>query len=96
MVIQVLIAQITLSNQDEFGIELGLQDSILFDRSLLGNLLTTTTTSQTSTPSGIVTQTQQNIVALRTSPVTTLTISHWATAAARRRWPIRTRWAAKA
>jgi type II secretion system protein D len=68
VVIQVLIAQITLSNQDEFGIELGLQDSILFDRSLLGNLVTTTTTSQTSTSSGVVTQTQQNILGATNQP----------------------------
>ena len=68
VVIQVLIAQVTLSNQDEFGIELGLQDSILFDRSLLGNLVTTTTTSQTSTSSGVVTQTQQNIIGATNQP----------------------------
>ena len=68
VVIQVLIAQVSLSNQDEFGIELGLQDSILFDRSLLGNLVTTTTTTQTSTSSGIVTQTQQNILGASNQP----------------------------
>ena len=37
--IQVLIAEVTLNNTDEFGVELGLQDSILFDRSLLGRHL---------------------------------------------------------
>jgi type II secretion system protein D len=68
VVIQVLIAQVMLSNQDEFGIELGLQDSILFDRSLLGNLVSTTSSSQTSTPSGIVTQTQQNILGASNQP----------------------------
>ncbi len=36
VMIQVMIAEITLSNTDEFGVEVGLQDSILFDRSLLG------------------------------------------------------------
>jgi len=36
VMIQVMIAEITLSNTDEFGVELGFQDSILFDRSLLG------------------------------------------------------------
>ena len=36
VMIQVMIAEITLGNTDEFGIEMGLQDSILFDRSLLG------------------------------------------------------------
>lgn len=43
--IQVLIAQIALNNIDEFGIELGIQDSVLFDRSLIGNLVTTTTST---------------------------------------------------
>lgn len=33
VVIQVLIAEVTLDNTDEFGVEWGLQDSILFDRS---------------------------------------------------------------
>jgi type II secretion system protein D len=33
--VQVLLAQVELNNVDEFGIELGLQDSVLFDRSVL-------------------------------------------------------------
>ena len=37
VMIQVLIAEVTLNNLDEFGIELGLQDSLLFDRSLLSH-----------------------------------------------------------
>ena len=41
VMIQVLIAEIDLGNTNEFGIELGLQDSVLFDRSLLSNLQTT-------------------------------------------------------
>ena len=48
--IQVLIAEIALGNTHEFGMELGLQSSVLFDRSLLGDLLTRTTTTTTSTP----------------------------------------------
>ena len=68
VMIEVLIAQVDLSNEAEFGIELGLQDSILFDRSLLGNLITTTSSTQTSTSSGIVTQTQQNIVGASNDP----------------------------
>lgn len=40
VMIQVLIAEVALNNADEFGVELGLQDSVLFDRSLLGNLVT--------------------------------------------------------
>ena len=38
--IQVLIAEVDLGNTDEFGIELGLQDSVLFDRSVLSNIQT--------------------------------------------------------
>jgi len=36
VVIQVLLAEVQLDNFQEFGVELGLQDSILFDRSLAG------------------------------------------------------------
>jgi type II secretory pathway component GspD/PulD (secretin) len=68
VMVQVMIAQVTLEDQDEFGIELGLQDSVLFDRSLLGNLVTTTSSTQTSTSSGVVTQTQQNIVGATNQP----------------------------
>ncbi len=38
VMIQVLIAEVRLNDTDEFGIELGLQDSLLFDRSLLGDI----------------------------------------------------------
>ncbi|MFN9914110.1 MAG: secretin N-terminal domain-containing protein, partial [Pirellulaceae bacterium] len=63
VMIQVMIAEILLGNTDEFGIEMGIQDSVLFDRSLLGNLVTTTATTNTSTPAGVVTETTQDIVA---------------------------------
>jgi general secretion pathway protein D len=36
VVIQVLIGEVMLNNLNEFGVEIGLQDSVLFDRSLLG------------------------------------------------------------
>jgi len=69
VMIQVLIAEVTLRDTDEFGVELGLQDSILFDRSLLaGNLQTQTTTQQFSTPSGIITSTTQNFPAATLTP----------------------------
>jgi len=45
VLIQVLIAEVSLNNTDEFGVELGLQDSILFDRSLLQNITTVTRTT---------------------------------------------------
>ena len=68
VMIQVLIAEVALNNTDEFGVELGLQDSVLFDRSLLGDLLTTTNTTQTSTPAGIVTTTEEIIRAATNLP----------------------------
>ncbi len=37
VVIQVLIAEVTLTDQEEFGIEAGLQDASSFDRSLITN-----------------------------------------------------------
>lgn len=68
VMIQVLIAEVALNNTDEFGVELGLQDSVLFDRSLLGDLLTTTNTTQTSTPAGIVSTTEEIIRAATNLP----------------------------
>jgi general secretion pathway protein D len=43
VMIQVLIAEIGLNDTDEFGVELGLQDSVLFDRSILSDLETIST-----------------------------------------------------
>jgi general secretion pathway protein D len=68
VMIQVLIAEIELGNTDEFGVETGLQDSVLFDRSLLGDLVTRTVTTTTSTPAGVVTATAQEIVAASNNP----------------------------
>ncbi len=68
VMIQVMIAEITLGDTDEFGIEMGLQNSVLFDRSLLGNLLTRTNTTNTSTPAGVVTETVEEIVAASNVP----------------------------
>jgi type II secretory pathway component GspD/PulD (secretin) len=53
VLIQVLIAQVQLNDTDQFGVELGLQDKLLFDRSLLSDVqfqnITTTNTNQTTT-----------------------------------------------
>ncbi len=68
VLIQVVIAEILLDNVDEFGVELGLQDSVLFDRSLLGDLVTTVATVQQSTPSGIITTTEEVIQAATNQP----------------------------
>jgi general secretion pathway protein D len=63
VMIQVLIAEVATRNTDEFGIELGIQDGLLFDRSLLSGLQwkNTTYTTQTST-----TQTQTLVAASNT------------------------------
>ncbi|MEX2307832.1 MAG: secretin N-terminal domain-containing protein [Pirellulales bacterium] len=63
VLIQVLIAEVRLNDTDEFGIELGLQDSLLFDRSLLGDFQTITNTTQQQGAGGaVLTTTQQQIV----------------------------------
>ena len=61
VMIQVLIASVDIGSTNEFGLELGLQDSVLFDRSLLSNLQTTSTTL----PNGTTTST---VVSANNSP----------------------------
>jgi len=68
VVIQVVIAEVLLDSMDEFGVELGIQDSLLFDRSLLGDLITTTRTIQQSTDQGIVTVTEDIIQSATNTP----------------------------
>ncbi len=65
VVIQALLVEVELSNTDEFGIELGFQDSILFSRSLKDapTVLTTTTTA----PNGTQT-TSQNVLSQSGQP----------------------------
>jgi general secretion pathway protein D len=66
VMIQVLIAEVQLANNDEFGVELGVQDSVLFDRSLLGNLVTTTNTTTFGNPATTVQQ--QTVLAATNEP----------------------------
>ena len=56
--IQVVIAEVSLNNTDEFGVELGLQDSVLFDRSVIGTdgLTLLNTTTQSAGNNQVVTQ----------------------------------------
>lgn len=61
VMIQVLIAEVALNDADEFGVELGLQDSVLFDRSLLGDLITTTNSTQVPSGNTVVTAIQEVI-----------------------------------
>jgi type II secretion system protein D len=62
VLIQVLIAEVRLNDTDQFGVELGIQDSLLFDRSLIGELTTVTTTTETQSPGGAVTTTTQDTI----------------------------------
>ncbi len=65
VVIQGLLVEVNLGNTDEMGAELGLQDSVLFDRSVVDNLVTL---SQTATaPNGVQT-TDQNIISQTAAP----------------------------
>ena len=69
VMIQVLIAEVRLNDTDEFGMELGLQDSILFDRSSLDGFDTVETTTTTQTAGGAtVTTTQQSVINSLLSP----------------------------
>ena len=56
VIIQALLVEVELANTDEFGIELGFQDSILFNRSLKDAPQTLTTT--TTAPNGTQTTSQ--------------------------------------
>jgi type II secretory pathway component GspD/PulD (secretin) len=69
VLIQVMIAQVQLNDTDQFGVELGLQDSVLFDRSLLTEITPLSTTSQTQSPGGaVVSTTNQTIVTATGAP----------------------------
>jgi len=63
--IQALLVEVTLDNTDEFGIEFGFQDSVLFDRSVVDNLVTLTET--TTSPNGTQT-TSQRVVSQTATP----------------------------
>ena len=69
VLIQVMIAQVQLNDTDQFGVELGLQDSVLFDRSLLTEITPLTQTNQSTSAGGAVTSTtNQNIVTATGAP----------------------------
>ena len=68
VMIQVLIGEVKLGDADEFGVELGLQDSVLFDRSLLEDLETTTSTTTVPSSGGATTLTQQVIQSATLTP----------------------------
>ena len=61
VIIQVLIIEVLLDNTDEFGVELGFQDSLLFNRGLLNNETFQTITTTTTALNGSQTTTEQII-----------------------------------
>ena len=44
VIIQALLVEVVLGSNDEFGVELGVQDSVLFDRSTIDDIVTVTDT----------------------------------------------------
>lgn len=69
VMIQVLIAEVGLNDTDEFGVELGLQDSLLFDRSLLSDVDTIQTTVNEQSPGGATVTTEtETIISSTLSP----------------------------
>ena len=68
VMIQVLIAEVRLNDTEEFGIEMGLQDSILFDRGLLGDIQTITNSQQTSIGGTVTTVTEEIITSATNEP----------------------------
>jgi general secretion pathway protein D len=60
VIIQALLVEVELDNSDEFGVELGFQDSLLFDRGLLNLENFQTIVNSVSDPgTGIVTTTEE-------------------------------------
>ncbi len=65
VLLQALIVEVLVSNTKEFGVEVGLQDSVLFDRSIVNSIQTI---NQTSTaPNGVQT-TNQAILSQQLTP----------------------------
>ncbi len=69
VVIQALLVEVTLDNTDEFGIELGFQDKLLFNRgtTAAADITTVTTTNQPTTVGGTTT-TSQDIISQALTP----------------------------
>tara|TARA_R110002072_G_scaffold303069_2_gene492697 strand:- start:26061 stop:28721 length:2661 start_codon:yes stop_codon:yes gene_type:complete len=63
VVIQAVLVEVQLGNTDEFGVELGFQDSVLFNRSVIDNIVTVTET--VTSPNG--TQTSNDRIISQTA-----------------------------
>jgi type II secretory pathway component GspD/PulD (secretin) len=59
VLIQALLVEVELGDTDEFGVELGVQDSVLFSRSVIDNILTISET--VTSPNGVQTSNQKII-----------------------------------
>lgn len=66
IVIQALLVEVDLGSVDELGVELGVQDSVLFDRSVVDNLVTVTET--VSNPATGIATTNQSIISQTADP----------------------------
>ncbi|WP_315854598.1 secretin N-terminal domain-containing protein, partial [Alienimonas chondri] len=65
--IQVLLVEVDLTNTDEFGVELGFQDSVLFDRGITAAEDLLTVAQTITSPNGVQTTTEQ-VVSQSTTP----------------------------
>ncbi len=68
VIIQALLVEVELQNTDEFGVELGFQDSVLFDRSLSALSDITTITDTVANPATGFSSQQQRIVSQQATP----------------------------
>lgn len=65
VLVQALLVEVQLGNTHEFGVELGFQDSVLFDRSVIDNIITIAET--TTSPLGVST-TNEKIISQTAAP----------------------------
>ncbi len=66
VLIQALLVEVDLGNINEFGVELGVQDSVLFDRSVVDKIMTVTET--VSNPATGIATTNQSIISQTADP----------------------------
>lgn len=64
VVIKAIMVEVDLDQTDEFGVELGVQDSVLFDRSIISEILTITET----VTNGNIQTTDQSIISQQGQP----------------------------
>jgi len=67
VVIQAMLVEVTLDNTDEFGVELGFQDPVLFARSVIDAASLVTTTTSTNVP-GVGTTQTTNVISQSANP----------------------------